>query len=70
MGSFILYIIAAVVIGVIIGFIMGRNSAKKSVIKKIENYVKKEKINIDIDKIFKPKQGKVIKEDFFEIPSE
>jgi uncharacterized membrane protein YdjX (TVP38/TMEM64 family) len=70
MESFILYILIAIVIGFIIGFIMGRKSGKKSVIKKVENYVKKEKINIDMEKIFKPKQGKVIKEDFFEIPSE
>jgi hypothetical protein len=38
--------------------------------KKIENYVKKEKISLDLDKLFKNKQGKVVKEDFFEIPSE
>ena len=70
MGQFLLYIAVAAVAGIIIGLIWGMKIGRKRIMKKIENYVKKEKISLDLDKLFKNKQGKVVKEDFFEIPSE
>jgi uncharacterized membrane-anchored protein YhcB (DUF1043 family) len=70
MEQFILSIIIALVVGLIIGLIMGIRAGKKRVIKKIEAHIKKEKINFDLEKIFKPKHDDIVKEDFFEIPSE
>ena len=70
MGSLILNIVIAVAAGIIIGLIIGMKIAKARLVKKIESYIEKEKINLDIEKLFQHKHGKVVKEDFFEIPSE
>ena len=70
MVSLLLYIAIAAVAGIIIGLIIGMKTAKTRVMKKIESYIEKEKINLDIEKLFQHKHGKVVKEDFFEIPSD
>ena len=70
MDQFILSIVIALVFGLIIGLIIGMRTGKNRVIKKIKAHIKKEKIDFDLEKVFKQKHDGVVKEDFFEIPSE
>ena len=70
METLILYILVSLIIGIIIGLIIGMVTTKKRVIKKVESFIEKENLNIDMEKLFQHKHGKVVKEDFFEIPSE
>jgi hypothetical protein len=61
--------VVGLVLGLIIGLVFGLANGKKSITTKVKHILKKENIAIDLDQVLDKKHAKVVKEDFFEIPT-